>query len=96
MARPKTKGDPISIRLSQHHDQLLRLAAEQAGMPVTTLATEMLENVLSRSHQRIGGEWVPLEEAAKPGRVHDPTCRCAICKPNSGVYEKAAKKKVGR
>lgn len=71
MARARTKGEPISIRLSQHHDRLLRLNAEQAGMPAPQLATEMLERLLDPPRSTVSG-----------GRAaHSETCKCPICVP---------------
>jgi hypothetical protein len=76
MARARTKGEPISIRLSQHHDELLRLGAEQAGIPASAFAQVLLEGVLDPPKPKRTGH------VAKTG--HSETCNCLICKPPKG------------
>lgn len=70
MARARTKGDPIQIRLSRHHDELLRLNAEQAGLPAAQLATEMLERLLD-----------PPKPVTAARGAHSETCKCPVCVP---------------
>lgn len=63
-------------------------------MPVTVLATEMLERMVENTWQFDGKRWVPPEERlAGRNQAHDPTCKCAMCQPNSAVYEKSKKAK---
>jgi len=80
MARARTKGEPISIRLNQHHDELLRLGAEQANMPAAAFAQLLLEGVLDPPKPKRTGRPAGTPVVARAG-AHDLTCKCLICKP---------------
>lgn len=80
MSRPRTKGEALTIRLSTHHDEILRLCAEQAGVPPGQMATAMLEEAL---------EPAPPRRSRGRTTTHSETCKCPIC---TGATKSVAKK----
>jgi hypothetical protein len=85
VARPRSHGPSISVRLPQAaHEELERRAARKEQSPRAYLIEQLTRTLTAGSAPAPGERVVLMGPRATPARVHAETCTCSMCKPSRG------------